>query len=223
MNLDDGEDAWDAGLHPHEYGDQSGHVKNCYSWDDDHSITDDSDCGFSCDASWDNDDNDSDDDGSCCVAHQITDERWNLVYTTSITVLTATETTSQQDANLDQSNGEGDHHQQQCCPPALPQGMPLKRESSSKVRFCEQPPQEHSYEHCSRAEHAQLYYSVHELQKFLEELRMETAKRKPQPSSCGGGKTVSSATTTKSTKSSAATARATTSMSSGMVIVARST
>lgn len=69
--------------------------------------------------------------------------------------------------------------------------------SSNKVHFCEQPPQEHSYEHCSRAEHAQLYYSVHELQKFLEELRLETttAKNKQPTTGCGGSSGSKPATT----------------------------
>ena len=149
------DEAWDADLHPHEYGDQSGHVHTT-SWDE-HSFTDSECC------------EDENDEGSCC--DEEADEPWNLVYTTSITVVATATNTAPRSSLVE--DGE-----EKC--PEIPSPLRLERRDSSKVRFCEQPPQEHNYEHCSREEHAQLYYSVHELQKFLEELRLETSKKQQQ-------------------------------------------
>lgn len=203
MNNNRMDEAWDADLHPHEYGDQSGHVGSTTSWDE-HSFTD-SECEedeFSC----------FDDDDENDQPQVVEDEPWNMVYTTtSITVTTATDVNS----CVIMNDGE------EKCPDTPPSPLhndtmatavshqhQQQRRDSTKVTFSATPPQEHNYESgCSRAEHAQLYYSVHELQKFIEELRLETGKKQQlSPSS----------------SSSSCAPPATASHGSGMIIVARS-
>ena len=160
---------WDADLLPEEYGDQSGYAGK--SWDDDdHDSFTDSEDGFDSDLEEEenvDDENDGkhhhlvrrlQDQGNCCDEDEEGD--WGLVYTSEET---------ESDASTPSSTAVP--------PPQIPPPNPLAmgmRRDSSKVRFCEEPPQEHSYEHCSREEYSQLYYSVHELQKQIDDLRLET-------------------------------------------------
>jgi hypothetical protein len=144
--------AWDADLHPEEYGDQSGLADD---WHDDQasfsSHEDDDNNGLS-------DDEDGDD--------------WNIVYAASFAVVASTA------KNAPASNATRKRR-------SLPAGVVVQPLSSSpscctmtrrdsKVRFCEQPPEVNCYETCSRDQYSELYYSVHELQKIIDDLRQET-------------------------------------------------
>jgi hypothetical protein len=170
-------DAWDSELRPEDYGDQSG-IHHSDSWDDDD--TDGSSC-FSDSSEEEGDDDDDDcenDDASASSCD------WSLVHfscTTTITttaVATTTTTTVRSDATVmttcrtqdkqeETKLGDSSH---ECLPP-----NPLARRDS-KVRFCDQPPQVLCYEKCRLEDYSRLYYSVHELQKIIDDLKVETNK-----------------------------------------------
>lgn len=138
------DNAWDADLKPEEYGDQSAH------WSDDGSYTD----------------SDEEDDDDCFSQGSCDDEgEWSIVYAASFTVVTSASTGGPVRSSLTSCPPTT----ASCCPP---KPQPLQRRDS-KVRFCEQPPQVVSYEGCSRENYSEVYYSIHELQKCVDELRME--------------------------------------------------
>ena len=114
-------------------------------WDDDHASFTDSD--------------DEDDDDDCVSEGSCDEGEWSIVYAASFTVVTS-------------ANAGVTRRGSNVPPPAPPQPQPLQRRDS-KVRFCEQPPKVVSYECCSRENYSQLYYSVHELQKIIDEVRLE--------------------------------------------------
>lgn len=175
----DFENAWDANLKPEEYGDQS-------SWtdDDEGSFTDSDEEG------------DEDDDSSCGSLDEEGD--WSLVYSASFTVATSASTGALPQRNSLISTGDANSSPP---PPPLPCQQPLERKDS-KVRFCQEPPTIVSYESCSREDYSQLYYSVHELQTLVDELRMEkksTASTAFSPSPAQNNSNLSNTTPTRST------------------------
>jgi len=180
----DTDEAWDADLHPHEYGDQSGHVCKT-SWDE-HSFTD-SEC-----FSDEGDVTDSVDDENC---DENDDGDWSIVYTTTSVSMTNTIVTPTNTSNSSRSSSSSCGDDTCTDSPEVRRQAQLGGNSDqttiiprrdSRVRFCQQLTQEHSYEHCSREEHAQLYYSCHELQKFIEEMRLDAAVNATASAAAGG-------------------------------------
>lgn len=160
---------WDADLRPDEYGDQSGVVGNSWDEDDD----DDDEASFT-DSEGDCSDDDEDHEHDVVIGQKGNgDEEWSLVYATSITVVTSARAAAplqqQEGEEKSSSSSSGDDGDDGHCP-ANPLVLPRR---DSKVRFCEQPPQVVSYELCSPEEHSRLYYSCHELQKIIDEMRQE--------------------------------------------------
>ncbi|CAB9506843.1 expressed unknown protein [Seminavis robusta] len=153
--------AWDADLHPSEYGDQSGFCASHASFSDD---------------------DDDDDDAHSLSSHEDDDDDdWNIVYAASFTVVASAQnggccstTTTKRRSSLTamtssttSSTTLSSSTSTDCMPAAM-----TRRDS--KVRFSEQPPQVNCYETCSRDQHSDLWFSVHELQKNICELRLES-------------------------------------------------
>lgn len=123
-------------------------------------------------AHWgDNDDNSwsssDEEDDDCSSQGSCDDEEWNVVYAASFTVVASTTNSPRRTSCAMDANAKF---------PPMPQPAQLERRDS-KVRFCDQPPKVVSYECCSRENYSQLYYSVHELQKIIDEVRLESEKK----------------------------------------------
>jgi hypothetical protein len=180
--------AWDFDLQPEEYGDQSGHIAN--DWHDDHA-------SFSSQEDNENEnDNLSDDEGE--------EDDWNIVYAASFTVVASTTT----------YNGTSNAtRKRRSLPTAVVVQQPLSSSPpcctmsrrDSKVHFCEEPPEVNCYETCSRDQYSELYYSVHELQTIIDDLRQETNSSNNNKNNNSKGKTCT--TTSNKPRSAAAPTR----------------
>jgi hypothetical protein len=178
--------AWDVDLHPEEYGDQSGLADG---WHDDQA-------SFSS----------HEDDDNCGLSDEEDEDDWNIVYAASFTVVASTT------KNAPASNATRKRR-------SLPTGVVVQALSSSpsccnmtrrdsKVRFCEQPPEVNCYETCSRDQYSELYYSVHELQKIIDDLRQETNTGSSNNNSNNNNKgKTHTTTTTNKTRTAAAPTR----------------
>ena len=170
---------WDADLSPEEYGDQS-------EWNAGHDSWDDSDSDS------DSDSNCYDDDDDCCSE---SDNDWNVVYASASITATATTTMTRTKPSLDGEQecpdtpttaSSSSSSITNCCFPTAP----LTRKDS-KVTFCSEPPQVVCYEKCNLEDHSRLYYSVHELQSIMDEVKLEKEKYTAGSGTCAGASNMS--------------------------------
>jgi hypothetical protein len=93
------------------------------------------------------------------------EDDWNIVYAASFAVVAST-------SNKNPTRKRRPFPSAVVVQPSAPLRTMTRRDA--KVRFCESPPKVNCYETCSREEYSELYYSVHELQKIIDDLRQET-------------------------------------------------